>query len=76
MFDRVKECFFLLLYLAQWRTQCFALKYLLLSYLQSQAYLLVSSLIKCDYMEQESCHEEPEKASSSYDSTQFLTTLE
>lgn len=54
----------------------FALKSLLLSCLQSQAYLLVSSLIKCAYMEQESCHKEPEMASSSYDSTQSLTTLE
>lgn len=54
----------------------FALKSLLLSCLQSQASLLVSSLIKCVYIEQESCHGEPETASSSYDSAQPLTILE
>lgn len=42
----------------------FALKSLLLSCLQSQASLLVSSLIKCAYIEQESCHGEPEITSS------------
>jgi len=41
----------------------FPLKSLLLSCLQSQASLLVSSLIKCIYIEQGSCHGDPEMVS-------------
>lgn len=69
MFDRVKECFFSSpCILHNGEHNAFALKSLLLSCLQSLSSLLVSSLIKCVYMEQESCQGEPEIASSFYNS--------
>lgn len=77
MFDRVKECFFPPLVSCTmenimpllWSLCCYP------AY-KVRPLFLVSSLIKCVYIEQESCHGRPEMASSSYDSAQPLTILD